>query len=415
VLASDAPDGKDELDRTAALEFLRAHLVFPKELSLDDRFVDGAELSLALLDEIDREIRRSARSSLTVFLPDGSNPAALQNWPLAAELLDWRKRGHDTLLALMPTFVTRLTPADKLTIRDFALQHNIGLVTTQTPAFANGALAMAMVKTEGGSSIVWATREAEPRLPGPVWGRPIGHPVARGRVSIAPQFAAIDPNTLLPPPGAQLIQIGSELDCELAAFGARASKIIMELLTKCGSWPKAAIAQAYYRDAYVSSPLVARLLVDTINGIFSRSDATEAALIVETRSPRPNEMLGQPWQIGHDWRDASGQKAVIELLGKQNGIRVYVHHKDVPHGRYLNVSFADGGAATIVLDQGFGAWLPPRRAEARRLVEPFEWHYTPKHGSWLDMVESELGVLASQCLHPLRLVQSNVGLVGHVS
>ena len=44
-------------------------------------------------------------------------------------------------------------------------------------------------------------------------------------------------------------------------------------------------------------------------------------------------------------------------------------------------------------------------AEARRLVERFEWHYTPKHGSWLAssracrrMAESELGVLSSQCL-----------------
>ena len=36
--------------------------------------------------------------------------------------------------------------------------------------------------------------------------------------------------------------------------------------------------------------------------------------------------------------------------------------------------------------------------EAQRLVERFEWHYTPKHGSWLDMAESELGVLSSQCL-----------------
>ena len=36
--------------------------------------------------------------------------------------------------------------------------------------------------------------------------------------------------------------------------------------------------------------------------------------------------------------------------------------------------------------------------EARRLVERFEWHYTPKHGSWLDLAESELGVLSSQCL-----------------
>ena len=37
-------------------------------------------------------------------------------------------------------------------------------------------------------------------------------------------------------------------------------------------------------------------------------------------------------------------------------------------------------------------------AEARRLTERFEWHYTPKHGSWLDMAESELSVLSFQCL-----------------
>jgi hypothetical protein len=46
-------------------------------------------------------------------------------------------------------------------------------------------------------------------------------------------------------------------------------------------------------------------------------------------------------------------------------------------------------------------WAEPARfpaAEARRLVERFEWHYTPEHGSWLEMAESELGVLSSQCL-----------------
>ena len=36
-------------------------------------------------------------------------------------------------------------------------------------------------------------------------------------------------------------------------------------------------------------------------------------------------------------------------------------------------------------------------AEARRLVERCEWRYTPKHGSWLNLAESELGVLSSQC------------------
>jgi DDE superfamily endonuclease len=36
--------------------------------------------------------------------------------------------------------------------------------------------------------------------------------------------------------------------------------------------------------------------------------------------------------------------------------------------------------------------------EARRIAARIEWHYTPKHGSWLDVAEMELSVLARQCL-----------------
>lgn len=37
-------------------------------------------------------------------------------------------------------------------------------------------------------------------------------------------------------------------------------------------------------------------------------------------------------------------------------------------------------------------------AEARRIATKLEWHYTPEHGSWLNMAECELSVLARQCL-----------------
>ncbi len=62
------------------------------------------------------------------------------------------------------------------------------------------------------------------------------------------------------------------------------------------------------------------------------------------------------------------------------------------------VEIPQGGAEGMIVTQGgrFGGYGPA--PEARRLVERFEWHYTPKHGSWLDLAESELGVLASQCL-----------------
>ncbi|TWH55743.1 DDE superfamily endonuclease, partial [Dulcicalothrix desertica PCC 7102] len=38
-------------------------------------------------------------------------------------------------------------------------------------------------------------------------------------------------------------------------------------------------------------------------------------------------------------------------------------------------------------------------AEARRIAQKLEIHHTPKHGSWLNMVESELSVLVRQCLN----------------
>jgi hypothetical protein len=40
----------------------------------------------------------------------------------------------------------------------------------------------------------------------------------------------------------------------------------------------------------------------------------------------------------------------------------------------------------------------PRTPPACRLVERFEWHFTPKHGSWLNLAESELAVRSGQCL-----------------
>jgi transposase len=37
-------------------------------------------------------------------------------------------------------------------------------------------------------------------------------------------------------------------------------------------------------------------------------------------------------------------------------------------------------------------------ARARRIAEKLEWHYTPKHGSWLNVAECELAALSAQCL-----------------
>jgi hypothetical protein len=68
-----------------------------------------------------------------------------------------------------------------------------------------------------------------------------------------------------------------------------------------------------------------------------------------------------------------------------------------------DVHYPEAAVIVLVTDQlnvhapaSLYAAFPP--AEARRLTERFEWHYTPTHGSWLNMAEIELSVLARQCL-----------------
>jgi hypothetical protein len=51
-----------------------------------------------------------------------------------------------------------------------------------------------------------------------------------------------------------------------------------------------------------------------------------------------------------------------------------------------------------------------RPAEARRILDKIEWHYTPKHGSWVNMAETEIRIMNGQCLN--RRLDSQV-LITH--
>lgn len=69
----------------------------------------------------------------------------------------------------------------------------------------------------------------------------------------------------------------------------------------------------------------------------------------------------------------------------------------------VDVDFPDATCIRVVLDNlsthtaaALYQTFPP--AEARRLVAKLEFHYTPKHASWLNIAELELAVLTRQCL-----------------
>src|SRR5581483_9591425 len=55
--------------------------------------------------------------------------------------------------------------------------------------------------------------------------------------------------------------------------------------------------------------------------------------------------------------------------------------------------------------------FPP--AEARRILDKIQWHHTPKHDSWLNMAETEISIMNSQCLD--RRMDSHEKIAGEVA
>jgi hypothetical protein len=137
-------------------------------------------------------------------------------------------------------------------------------------------------------------------------------------------------------------------------------------------------------------------------------DETSKQLIVETRVPIPARP-GQPKRYDYEYQ-RNGTANLFMMFAPLEGwrhVKVTDRHaaldyaqvlKDLSDAHFRNVS------KIVLVQDNLSTHTPASlyqafpATEARRLVERFEWHYTPKHGSWLDMAESELGVLSSQCL-----------------
>jgi uncharacterized small protein (DUF1192 family) len=137
-------------------------------------------------------------------------------------------------------------------------------------------------------------------------------------------------------------------------------------------------------------------------------DETSKQLIKETRVPIPARP-GRPARTDYEY-ERNGTANIFMLFAPLEGwrhVEVTDRHAAVDYAHLLkDVSdrwYPNAAKIALVQDNlsthkpaSLYEAFPP--AEARRLVERFEWHYTPKHGSWLNMAEIELSVLSSQCL-----------------
>lgn len=151
-------------------------------------------------------------------------------------------------------------------------------------------------------------------------------------------------------------------------------------------------------------------------------DEQPVQLIRETRPPIPSA-AGRPTRVDYEY-ERNGTAAIFmftepKVGWRSVGIRERRTKQDWAHeirglldGRYAGVP-----KLTLVMDNLnthttgslYEAFVP---TEARRLALRLDIHYTPKHGSWLNIAENELSSLTRQCLDrripTLRVLRSQV-------
>lgn len=137
-------------------------------------------------------------------------------------------------------------------------------------------------------------------------------------------------------------------------------------------------------------------------------DEQSVQLIGETRTPLPVRP-GHPARYDYEYvrHGVANIFMACEPLTGQRQVRVTDRRTAVDWAYFIrdlvDVQYPEAERIVLVMDNlnthtpgSLYEAFPP--TEARRLANKLEIHYTPVHGSWLDMAEIELSVLTRQCL-----------------
>ena len=137
-------------------------------------------------------------------------------------------------------------------------------------------------------------------------------------------------------------------------------------------------------------------------------DETSKQLVAETRTPHPPRP-GAPLAYDYEYQ-RNGVSSLFMLFAPLEGWRrVEVRERRTRTDwaevvrKLVDEDYPDRERIVLVMDNlnthhPTSLYETFEPEEARRLAQRLEIHYTPKHGSWLNMAEIELGVLARQCL-----------------
>jgi hypothetical protein len=132
-------------------------------------------------------------------------------------------------------------------------------------------------------------------------------------------------------------------------------------------------------------------------------------LFGEVRPARPPRR-GSPAQVDYEYerKGVCHQLLMCEPLRGWRHVRVSARRTRKDYAlcvrELVKVHYPQAEKVLLVQDNlnthdGASLYEAFEPAEARGLLDKIEWHYTPKHGSWLNMAETEIGIMNGQCLN----------------
>jgi hypothetical protein len=137
-------------------------------------------------------------------------------------------------------------------------------------------------------------------------------------------------------------------------------------------------------------------------------DESPYQLVSEVRQPLPVHP-GQPGRYDYEYRRGGACNLFMFFEPLQGWRHVKVTDRRTAQDfaycmqDLVDVHFPQATVISVVLDNlnthtpaALYATFPP--AEACRILRRLDFHYTPKHGSWLNMAEIEFAVVSTQCL-----------------
>ena len=152
-------------------------------------------------------------------------------------------------------------------------------------------------------------------------------------------------------------------------------------------------------------------------------DETPRQLIGETRVPIPAQP-GKPRRVDYEYiRHGTANVFVfVDVHRPWRHAKVTDHRTGIDFAACMrdlvDEHYPEADCIRVVLDNlsthaAAALYQAFEPAEARRILGRLEFHFTPKHASWLNMVEIEIGVMVQQCLD--RRIPEKVTLVAELA